>query len=226
MSSLFRKVLTGAKETLERLKEKAVEIIDSLESWIRRIRRHRAYIREVEESASQYEAELVDLALAENLKELVNELAPEGLVTHVQKLSFEDRREYIEKVLLPQVASRMGISYDRLVWIEDNDGTCGYYQRATNTIAINSLYLSHDDPRLLTIVLNTIFHECKHARQWLAVNGVDFGYSKAFIERMKRNFDDYIDPKESDEGYFKQPAEEDARWLANAIVNEEVLFGE
>ena len=74
------------------------------------------------------------------------------------------------------------------------------------------------------MLLNTIIHECKHARQWAAVDGVDFGYSRELIEKWKRNFEDYISCRESDEGYAKQPVEFDASMFANTIYDENRIF--
>ena len=44
------------------------DIIDSINSWVKRVRKHKAYIREIEESTPTYEPEMVDIKLAEELK--------------------------------------------------------------------------------------------------------------------------------------------------------------
>ena len=117
----------------------------------------------------------------------------------------------------------MSVTYDKLEWIED-DRLCGFYNHSNKVIALNMVYISQDSEKLLTVLLNTILHECKHARQWAAVEGADFGYSQQQINEWKRNFDNYISPKESDEGYFKQPVEGDARGFANSIIDENMIF--
>ena len=179
---------------------------------------------EVEESTSTYEPELVDVKLSEDLKYSLDKMVPSGLVAYMQKMTLEERTFFIEKKLLPLIASKMSIQYNSLEWFDNESNLCGYYDNSKKVIALNMAFLANDNEKLLTILLNTIIHECKHARQWAAVEGADFGYSQRQIAEWKRNFDDYISPRESDEGYFKQPVESDARGFANRIIDESVIF--
>lgn len=223
MVRLIKRIATKAKEVYERVISIARAIVNSLNSWIMRIKRHKTYVGEIEESTNTYDPEIVDIKLAEELKKSLDDLYPGGIVTHMQKMTSEERVLFIERNILPLIAAKMSITYDHFEWFED-DRLCGFYNHSKKMIALNMSYVSNDSEKLLTILLNTIIHECKHARQWAAVEGADLGYSQQQINEWKRNFDDYISPIESDEGYFKQPVELDARGFANSIIDENVIF--
>ncbi len=224
MTSFLNSLFSRAKELFERLRLIAEEIINRIESWATRIREHRAYVEQVENSSPTYNPEEVDIRVAEELKRSIDEIAPEGLITHLQNMSTEDRIYFIEQQLLPLIASKMSISYDRLEWLEDNKCLCGYYCYQRREIGLNMAFISSDDKRLLTVLVNTILHECKHARQRAAVEGVYLGYSQQTIDEWRLNFDNYISPNESDEGYIKQPVEFDASMFANSIIDENTIF--
>lgn len=211
-------------EAFERLLLKAQEIINSLEEWAERSRRHSIYVTEVVQSTPTYTPEAVDMELAEELKQALKGIVDGDLAAHMQKMTAEERVQFIEQTILPLVASKMSINYNKLEWLEEESRLCGYYNRTREVIALNMAYVASNDYKLLTILLNTIIHECKHARQWAAVEGADFGYSQELINKWKRNIEDYISPRESDEGYVKQPLEFDATEFANSIIDERIIF--
>lgn len=224
MAGLFSRIVTKTKQVFELLLSKARAIIESINSWIKRVKRHKAYIGDIEASTPTYEPEVVDVQLAEDLRRAIDSIAPEGLVAYMQRMTPEERVQFIENRLLPLVAEKMNINYDGLEWIEDEGRLCGYYSHSRKVIALNMAFVVTDSEKLLTVLSNTIIHECKHARQWAAVDGADLGYSQQLIAEWKRNFDDYISPRESDEGYFKQPTEIDASGFANSVIDENVIF--
>ena len=223
MAGLKLRVVSWTIGLFEPLISKARAILDSINSWVKRVRKHVGYIIDVEESTPTYEPEMVDIKLAEELKNSLDKLTPGGLVAYMQEMTPEERVRFIEKNILPLIASKMSVTYDKLEWFED-DRLCGFYNHNNKVIALNIALLTQDSEKLLAVLLNTIIHECKHARQWAAVEGADYGYSQRQIAEWKRNFDDYISTKESDEGYFKQPVEFDARGFANSVINENVIF--
>jgi len=56
--------------------------------------------------------------------------------------------------------------------------------------------------------------------QYDAVSGRNtHGYSQDLIEKWRENYQDYIQPKESDEGYVKQPVEWDASCFAESVYS-------
>lgn len=224
MAGFIKTVVNKTKQVFERLASKARAIIGSINSWIKRINRHRAYIGDIEASTPTYRPEMVDIQLAEDLKKALDIFGPDGLTAYMQRMAPEIRAQFIENSLLPLIADKMAIKYDRLEWIENDGRLCGYYSYSKKVIALNMAFIASDNEKLLTVLINTIIHECKHARQRAAVDGADLGYSPEQINEWKRNFDDYISPRESDEGYFKQPTEIDACGFANSVIDESIIF--
>lgn len=225
MAGFIRRVIDKTTSAFERLVSGIHSFICSLNEWIERINRHGTYITAIEESTPVYVPEVVDIKLAEELKHGFDELACGELVAHMQKMTPQERATFIEQTFLPLVASKMAVSYDEFEWFEQEEvRTCGYYNHSEQKIALNKAFIASDDNRVITILLNTVIHECKHARQWAAVEGADLGYSQQLLDEWKQNFEDYISPKESDEGYIKQPVEFDAAGFANSIIDERVIF--
>lgn len=225
MNSDIRTIGGKIKNAYERLKDKAITISNRLYLWITRHSRYRA---EVERSSIVYTPETADVELADQLRRVLDEMAPEsGIVNKLKQMSLEERFEFVEKELLPKIAETMDVSYEQFCWVVE-DQLCGYYNHKQKRIALNPVFLAQkdekNDEKLLTIFVNTIIHECKHARQHAAINGKDYGYSERQIAIWKRNFKDYIRPKESDHGYSKQPVEHDASMFANSVIDENVVF--
>lgn len=219
ISYIGNKIVQG----IDWLITKANQLIIQLDFWCKKYIRHQKYISEIESITLDYQFEQVDINLINEVKKVLTFLAPDGIITKLKFMTIEQRVEYVSNILVPHIADIMGISYKKLVWI-DNDSICGFYNYEDGFIALNPVYLATNDEKLLTIFVNTIIHECKHGRQFLAINGVELGYSKDLINKWKRNFEDYISPKESDEGYLKQPLEIDAFYFANQIIPDNKLF--
>lgn len=224
MAGFLYKLKEKTSQLFSKLASVAHSIISNIESWIARIRKHQDYLEGVLASTPTYNPTEVDLKIVEELRRSMSAMAPEGIVSYLSGMHIEERLHFIEENLLPTIATSMGISYCKVVWMETDERLCGYYCHGNREIALNAAYLVTDNPTLLTILVNTIVHECRHARQWAAVEGKDLGYSKQTIEEWKRNFADYISSDESDEGYVKQPVEYDAAMFANSVINENEIF--
>ena len=220
MSSFLQTIKTKTKEVFEWLTYQAKSILEQFETWVRRIR----YIDQVVNSSPSYHPEAVDIKLCADMKDSLAQLAPMDIVSYLESQTPEERGQFIEQKLLPKIAQLMGISYDELDWFHAEKAYCGFYQHEERKIAINMTYLYSDNRKLLTILVNTIVHECKHARQLAAIDGVDYGYSKGLIEEWRKNYNDYISSDENDEAYAKQPIEFDASMFANSIIDENIIF--
>lgn len=224
MGSLLNTVKEKVCQGYEWLKAKAQAITGKIQSWVLRYRKsrqafkkHRKYLNEVLDSKLEYAPEEVDIKLSENLKQRLSGTHGGQIAEYLKTLSFPDRKEYIEKELLPLIASEMGVSPQFLGWYQEGT-TLGYYCEKKQGIAINEIYLADDNEFILRFIVNTIIHECKHAMQWDAVSGRHtHGYSTELIEKWKLNIQDYIRPHESDEGYLKQPVEWDASSFAESV---------
>lgn len=208
----------------EWLKTKANSIVEKIQAWYNRyqqrrqhLKEHREYIDSVLDSSFEYNPEIVDTKLRERLASVLGTLESGRLFEHLKSLSFEKRKEYIEKTLLPIICKEMNVSPTFLGWFQDTS-TVGVYREDMQGIALNELFLTTDNEYVLRTIINTVIHECKHAMQWDAVSGRNsHGYSQELMEIWKRNFQDYISPEESDEGYSKQPVEMDASSFAESV---------
>lgn len=224
MTGFLYKLKEKTSQLFSKLATVAHSIISNIEAWIDRIRRHQYYLEGVIASTPTYHPTEVDLKIAEELRKSMSIMAPEGIISYLSEMPVEERARFIEDTLLPSIATSLEISYSKVVWMETDVRLCGYYCHRNREIALNAAYLVTNNSKLLTILVNTIIHECRHARQWAAVEGKDFGYSQQTVEEWRRNFADYISSDESDEGYVKQPVEHDAAMFANSVINENEIF--
>lgn len=224
MGNLLQTVGNKVKHGYEWLKTKAKAIVEGIQSWVdrykqkrARLTRHHEYLESVLDSSLDYNPEQPDLELRERLSKALDQLEGGKLFEHLKSLSFEQRKEYFENVLIPIICKEMNISPNFLGWYQDNC-TAGFYNETKQGIALNELFLTSDNDVILRDTINTVIHECKHRMQWDAVSGRNtHGYSQDTIEVWRRNFADYISPEESDEGYTKQPVEWDASCFAESV---------
>lgn len=224
MAKLFETIKTKVNQGVEWLKAKAKSISETIQGWVDRykkyresLKRHQEYIDAILDGGLEYNPEDVDIQLREKLKQVVGRLEDGELAEHIKSLSFEERKVYFEKILLPMIASEMGVAPTFIGWFQD-ENTIGFYSETHQGIALNELYLASDNEYVINFMINTVIHECKHAMQWDAVSGRNsHGYSEQLISIWKRNFEDYIEPRESDEGYVKQPVEWDASSFAESV---------
>lgn len=226
MGNLIQTVGHKIRQGYEWLKSKAKAVSDKIQEWYNRykayrarLKRHREYLDSVLDSSLDYIPEQPDIELQRKLKDALDSMEDGHLFEHIKSLPFEERKKYFEEVLLPSVCKEMNITPKFLGWFQ-HTSTAGYYNEEHQGIAINELFLASDNDYVLRVMINTIVHECKHAMQWDAASGRNkHGYSDALIAEWKRNFDDYISPEESDEGYVKQPVEWDASSFAEAVFS-------
>ena len=223
MAKLFENIKIKVSQGIEWLRKKAKIISDSIQDWLDRYKKyreglkHQDYINTVLDGNLIYKPEEVDVKMGERLKQVIGELENGKLTEYIKSLSFEERKHYFEKILLPIVSSEMEVSPSFLGWFQDNE-TLGFYSEANQGIALNELYLASENEYVINFMINTVIHECKHAMQWDAVSGRNnHGYSNELISLWETNFFDYIEPVESDEGYVKQPVEWDASCFAESV---------
>lgn len=201
-------------------------IVSRIKGWFNRYnvirekqKQHGKYLKVVLDSTCKYNPAQVDVELGERLHRQIESLEDGKLIEKLKTMSVDERKIYFEHLLLPLVCNTMEVYPSFLGWFED-DTMAGVYVEKKKGIAMNSAFLSSDNELVLRIMVNTIIHECKHARQWDAVSGRDsHGYSNELIATWKENFYDYIQPEESDEGYYKQPVEWDARCFAEKVFS-------
>lgn len=224
MGNLLQTIGSKIKRGYEWLKTKANSVVEKIQAWYnrykqrrQRLKEHCEYIDSVLDSYMDYNPETVDIKLSERLSSVLGALESGRLFEHLKSLSFDKRKEYIEKTVLPIICKEMNVSPSFLGWFQDTN-TVGVYREDMHGIALNELFLTTDNEYVLRTIINTVIHECKHAMQWDAVSGRNsHGYSQELIAIWKRNFQDYISPEECDEGYVKQPVEWDASSFAESV---------
>lgn len=219
-------------ETIQKIAQRVgkalTSIVDSIVGriggWVARYkkllekhRQHEEYKEEIEKLECMYNPEQVDVELSKKLRAQMESLENGKLIEKIKSMSYESRNEYFEKTLFPLICNTMEITPGFLGWFE-SDHTAGVYREMEKGLALNKAFLWTDDENVLRLMINTIIHECKHARQCDAVYGRNsHGYSDELIATWKRNYDDYITPAESDELYMKQPIEWDADRFAESV---------
>lgn len=85
------------------------------------------------------------------------------------------------------------------------------------------LALDTDDLNDPEEVLNTLYHESRHQRQWHYVQNPDQlpkDVSKGQVDTWRDNYNNYIEPKDDYQGYRNQPIEKDARDYANRYADD------
>lgn len=201
--------------------------LDSVSDVINRSRewwRHRQYIKKINKQKYEYKPEVVDVELANTLRErlsnanVIQELTNRGTV--------EERADYVENTLVPLLINTMDLNENLTFnWYSGKSTECGYYYEGDQSLNINvNRYLVTTDESIIKEFINTIIHECKHARQYDEVAGrKSHGYSDELKKKWEENFYNYISSEESDEGYMKQPVELDAWEFADSIIPDELL---
>lgn len=105
------------------------------------------------------------------------------------KLSLEERTN-----LLNQIEDKIALIEHRpplaVEVIEMDPKTLGYQDSTNNKIALNSLYVSSNDPALHREVVDTIIHEGRHAYQHYNVDVKTIHESWSEVQSWKENFYD------------------------------------
>ncbi len=183
---------------------------------------HKKYIKKINKTKYEYNPEPIDITLAQDL---TNDLASLDAVRELSSGTINERVDFVENTLVPTIFARMDIDSNvSFNWYTKNDGNLGYYNESEQSLNINTSVLQNTDSRLVLILINTIVHECKHARQWDELSGrKNHGYSEETKEQWLENMYNYISSDESDEGYMKQPVELDAWEFADRVISDGLL---
>lgn len=190
---------------------------------------HRKYIKKIEKTKYEYNPEQIDVTLAHNLTQ---ELVSLDAVRNLSSGTIDQRVDFVENTLVPKILGTMDIdSSVSFNWYQDENSSLGYYSENTQSLNININILSNINQstdtianRQVLILINTIVHECKHARQWDEIEGrKNHGYSEDLKQKWLENMYNYISSEESDEGYMKQPVELDAWEFADRVISDGLL---
>lgn len=199
-------------------------VIDSISNSINKIRlkwKKRQYIKKINKEKYEYNPEPIDVDLSQDLQ---NELVSLNAVEQLSQGTLDERIDFVENTLVPRIFDTMDLDPNvSFNWYQDNK-TLGYYSENDRSLNINENVLQSTDSRQVNILINTIIHECKHARQLDELTGrSNHGYSEETKQRWLENWNNYISPDESDEGYMKQPIELDAWEFADSVIPDGLL---
>ncbi len=140
-------------------------------------------------------------------------MGAEGRLVAIKKL-IEDLKDLYD---VPDI--KIELFYDK-----ENYRLCGGYSKEENRISLNLFFLMTDNRRAVKEVLDTVFHEFRHAVQWRILMAADENGYKWFNESdMAVRFasgltSDYISFREDPEGYYNQFVELDAREIALYVL--------
>lgn len=97
----------------------------------------------------------------------------------------------------------------------------GCYIRNRRLIQLNIQYLMNDNHAVLRDLLDTIFHELRHAIQWdIVVNGTDgWGVTEQYRQDLAANFKNYIRFERDIHAYQLQLVERDAVTFAACVLS-------
>lgn len=223
ISSVFKKIISTSQFLIETILgrrrdwEGKIETLDESEGTNKEEQTQQA----TGDSSSVYSPEAPDIKLREQCRQYIINKFPYG-VTHYINNSTVDQRASDVKNMTFEMAEVYGVKInDVILYVPETDlekSAWGYFSPNDNSVYLNASLVYCNDNILNRQVYVTILHELKHARQWAAVNKwQDYGYSKDLIYSWNYNWNAYIRPEESDEGYRKQPLEFDAFEFSNEI---------
>ncbi len=154
---------------------------------------------------------------AKAIKEVFQGATRSEIDEQLFKMSAPQRMSIMEE-LAKKAVEAMGVKSNVVIELNEQ-GVKGEYRRDEDTFYINSLYLDNVFRKESTSVIDTIFHELNHARQWAAVKGAYLGYSDERIIEYAVNFRWYFSDG-NDRRYWNQPLEVDSNRMAAMIWQE------
>lgn len=167
---------------------------------------------------AEYKPSEKDLELIENSKELIVTLFGDTPCEALLEMDLSERVKCIES-LLNDIAQLYNIEVSQLVFEELDPTLAGYFELDTESIHINITYLAINEINAMKEVINTLFHECRHAIQNKAISEPEeYGFDIRTVNEWRNNFNNYINAFLDPMGYWYQAVEFDARNFADSIV--------
>lgn len=162
-----------------------------------------------------------DKALIDKCREVMRENFPQGIEARVKTMSPEERTALFQK-LVKELNSVYGVNISNVGFLHNSEigsGTYGYYDRETNSIRFNADLLSSNETEVLREMVDTIFHEMRHALQYRAVSDSSCNYGTEEQRRLwALNFVNYISAYVDFAYYQEQIVEADARLIAEESI--------
>lgn len=218
------------ERVVETVKDTFYDLVEALSNrmqvWHIRLtitREKRKYIGLLTESEIQYEPEAPDIELALRVAAYLRQKFPDGIQARLQDLTVEERKELICQIVedAEKLFEVPPVNFEISYPTSSEDflaSCCGFYNRQHNLLSLNGALLMSEDVKWVEEQIYTIFHEMKHVRQYVAIEGlIDYDYSEELLRAWRYNSIVYIRPHESDESYRKQAMENDAFGIEDYI---------
>ena len=163
-----------------------------------------------------------DKELIEKCREVMKENFPEGIEARLKGLDSPDRNAIFQKLVM-ELNVVYGVNITNIAFLSAEEigmGTYGYYERNGNSIRFNCDLIMSDDREVLHAMIDTIFHEMRHALQYRAVTDSSCNYGTEEQRRLwALNFANYIPAHVDFAFYQEQVVEADARQIAELVMN-------
>lgn len=174
--------------------------------------------KEAENTRQQYEQayehESCDDRMIGQCRDLLNKFCPQGIEQKFAELNkLEARKDFLSK-LAEQAAEIMQVAPLPVSFEEMPMQKYGNYSMGENVIFLNELYVLESPLQ----IVDTIFHELKHAVQCKAMTDNPWNYSAKIRGLWKVCFERYYSGIFY-EAYATQAIEIDARHFANEVIN-------
>lgn len=162
-----------------------------------------------------------DCELVNKCREVMGRNFPDGIEARLKGMSLSDR-EQLFRYLVDELKHIYGVEIWDVAFLPGTEigcGTYGYYNNSNNCIRFNLDLLNADNIEIMREMVDTIFHEMRHAQQFRAVTDSSFNYGSEEQRKLwAMNFVNYI-PANVDFAYYQeQIIEFDARQIAAEIT--------
>lgn len=162
-----------------------------------------------------------DKQLIDKCREVMGEYFPEGIEKRMINMSPSERMQLV-KDLVNKLSGIYGVEIFDVAFLtirEIGPGCMGYYDFNYKNIRFNLDLLSCDDPNILRAMIDTIFHEMRHALQYRAVTDSSCTYGTEEQRRLwALNFVNYISSQVDFAYYQEQIIENDASVIAEEVI--------
>lgn len=187
--------------------------IDKFRHW-RRGKKHKDILVHID--LTEEDKQLID-----KCREVMGQNFPEGIVNRMKGMSPTERAQLFRD-LVKELNSVYSVDISDIAFLTNNEigpGVYGYFDNSNNSIRFNADLLNTDDPNILHEMVDTIFHEMRHALQFRAVTDSSCTYgSEEQRQKWALNFVNYI-PARVDFAYYQQQViEDDARQFAAEAI--------
>lgn len=162
----------------------------------------------------------VDRQKAEASRTVLEEHLGSDPVGNLMTLNQEDRIKAVTGIV-EDLTRLYGVKIDGLEFSGAlPDTVAGCYIRSRRLIQLNIKYLLVNDRAIINDLLDTIFHELRHAIQWSIVTdgGEPWGVTEDHRQTLAANFKHYIQAQRDIQGYQMQLVERDAVTFAAYVL--------